>query len=113
MKNIVENKEDKELTVINRTRVITFNNPYEFECETYKELNLSGLDDLTTEELLYAEKVYTKSGGTAINPETTGLFSMILAQTVSNVPFEFFSNLPAKEFMKIKKEVYNFFYRAG
>ncbi len=85
--------------------------PYTFECENYEEIDLSGLDDLTTDDLLKAERLYHNSGGSSINPETTALYSMILAHMTSKLPIEFFGNLPAKETMKIKKEVFNFFYR--
>lgn len=109
-----QNQEEnvKVIKDIKKTRVITFDKPYQFECDTYKELDLSGLDDLTTDDLLQAERIYNRAGGTSINPETTMLYSMILAQLASNQPFEFFGPLLPREAMKIKKEVYDFFYKA-
>lgn len=104
----VEVKKAEEIT---KTRVIKFNKPYQFECENHTEIDLSRLDDLSTDDLLTAEKIYTRAGGNAINPETTLLYSIILAHIASGVPLEFFGQLPAKESMKIKREVYNFFYR--
>ncbi len=93
-----------------KARVIKFKAPYTFECTEYKEIDLSGLDNLSTDNLLTAENMYLRTGGTSINPETTLLFSLILAHIASDKPFEFFGNLPAKEAMKIKQEVYRFFY---
>lgn len=101
---------EKEVKTTLKTRVIKFKEPYKFECKEYKEIDLSGLDDLSTDDLLTAENMYLKTGGTAINPETTLLYSLIMAHIVSNLPFEFFGNLPAKEALKIKREVYRFFY---
>lgn len=96
---------------IGKTRVIIFSKPYTFECEQYKEIDLSRLDDLTTDDLLTAERIYIKAGGSALNPETSLLYSVILAHIASDVPLEFFGQLPAKESMKIKKEIFSFFYR--
>lgn len=101
---------EKETITTTKTRVIQFKVPYTFECTEYKEIDLSRLDDLSTDDLLTAENMYIRSGGTSINPETTLLYSLILAHIASDKPFEFFGNLPAKEAMKIKGEVYRFFY---
>lgn len=103
---------EKEMTTetVTKVHVIQFKAPYLFECTEYKEIDLSGLDDLSTDDLLTAENMYLKSGGTSINPETTLLYSLILAHIASDKPFEFFGKLPAKEAMKIKREVYRFFY---
>lgn len=105
-----DKKESVSETVV-KTRIITFSKPYTFECIQHKEIDLSRLDDLSTDDLLTAERIYTKAGGSAINPETTLLYSIILAHIASGVPLEFFGQLPAKESMKIKKEVFSFFYR--
>ncbi|MGB8452729.1 MAG: phage tail assembly protein [Anaerocolumna sp.] len=105
------NDEGKTTEVIAKTRVINFNKPYTFECKSYQKIDLSKLDDLTTDDLLTAEKIYTRAGGSAVNPEASLLYSIILAHIVSDIPLEFFGQLPAKESMKVKKEVYDFFYR--
>lgn len=104
--NIIEEQQPKK-------RVIKFNKPYTFECQSYKEIDLSGLEDLTTDDLMTAERIYLRTGGSALNPETTLMYSVILAHLVSHLPIEFFGKLPAKESSKIKLEVYDFFYREG
>lgn len=104
-------KEEEPVKNLLKTRVIKFEKPVTFECETFKELDLSGLDDLNTDDLLTAERIYTKVGGISINPETTLMYSLILAQIASKKPFEFFDQLPPREALKIKKEIYDFFYR--
>ncbi len=112
--NLIKTKENtKETEAVSRKRVVKFKEPYRFETAEYKEIDLSGLDDLSTDDLLKAESMYLRSGGTSINPETTMLYSMILAHIANGVPIEFFGKLPAREAMKIKKEVYLFFYGRG
>ena len=98
---------------MSKKRIIKFDKPYMFETVTYKDIDLSKLDDLTTDDLMTAERIYNKSGGAAINPETSLLYSVILAHLASDMPIEFFGKLPAKESLKLKREVYNFFYRGA
>lgn len=100
--------ENKELE---KKRVIKLDKPFKFETESYDEIDLSKLEDLTTEDLITAERIYHKSGGTAFNPETTLFYCIVVAHLASDKPIEFFTTLPGKEAAKIKKEVYNFFYK--
>ena len=37
------------------SKLVKFNKPYKFEDETYNSIDLSGLDDLTTTDLIAAE----------------------------------------------------------
>lgn len=106
----MENAEVKAVTEMKKESVIVFDKPVMFEAAEHKSVDLSGLENLTTDNLIYAETLYHKSGGSAINPETTMLYSMILAHVSSDKPIEFFGKLPAKEALKIKREVYRFFY---
>lgn len=110
MKEEIKQKEESTKDFL-KTRLIKFEKPVTFECEICKELDLSELDNLNTDDLLTAERIYTKIGGNSINPETTLMYSLILAQIASKKPFEFFGQLPPRDALKIKKEVYNFFYR--
>lgn len=102
--------EEVTATIEAKKRIIKFNKPYVFELESCDEIDLSKLDDLTTDDLMNAERIYTRSGGSALNPETSLLYCVIIAHMASDKPIEFFGKLPAKEALKIKKEVYNFFY---
>lgn len=95
----------------NENRIITFDKPFMHETETFKDIDLSGLDQLTTDNLITAERIYHKLGGTAFNPETTLEYCVVVAHLASDKPIEFFTKLPGKEALKIKKMVYNFFYK--
>lgn len=88
--------------------VVKFSKPVKFEDKEYTELDLSALEDVSTDELMTVEKMYTRAGGTSVTPETTLLYSVILASVVTNTPIEFFGVLRGKESMKIKK-VCNYF----
>lgn len=94
-----------------KKNIIILDKPFMFETESYTEIDLSNLDKLTTEELVTAEKIYHKTGGGAFNPETTLFYSIIVAHLASDKPIEFFTTLPGKEALKIKKVVNSFFFK--
>lgn len=81
--------------------IVVFKKPYNFEGEEYTEIDLRGLENVTTADLLSCEPVGT------VNPlpEYTLNYQIALAAVVSKQPIEFFKNLPAKEGLKIKNAV--------
>lgn len=84
--------------------------PYEFEGQTYNEIDLSGMNDLKAKDLVEIDKIYTARGG---NPALTGMtldYAVIVAQRVTKKPIEFFEDLPAKDATALKNEVVLFFY---
>ncbi|MGO4890289.1 phage tail assembly protein [Anaerobacillus sp. MEB173] len=87
---------------------VFFKKPYRFENEDYKEIDLSGLEDLTTNELISADKQFNASGQMALMNEMTTGYSCILASKVTGKPIEFFEKLPASEGLKVKNVVMSF-----
>lgn len=89
---------------------VKFSKPYKFENEEYKELDLYGLKNLTGNDLAVIEKMYIAAGGsTSVNPEKTWMYALFAAEKVTDVPVSFFVDLPARECMKIRNLVKNFF----
>lgn len=95
--------EVKEVEVKNNALTITFAKPYNFEGETYKSVDLSGLDDVTASQLSAVE-----SDVQAIVPELSMDYALILASKVTNHPQAFFLALPGKEGLKVKRMVQGF-----
>ncbi|CAM4110871.1 phage tail assembly protein [Mesobacillus thioparans] len=93
--------------------LVTFNKPYQFEGKEYTEIDLTGIDNLTTEDLTQADKVFISSGNIATTNELSVGYACIIASKVSQKPIEFFSKMPAKEGIKIKNLVAGFFYEVG
>jgi len=90
---------------------LIFSKPYEFEGETYTEIDLSGLDNLTAKDLINIDSAYVGQGG---NPALTSLtlqYAIFVANIVTKKPLEFFDNLPAKDATALKNEVVHFFYK--
>ena len=75
--------------------IIKFRKPYEFDGETFTELDLHGLEDLRGRDLTAIEKAFNK----------------IVATKVTGLPAEFFEDLPVGEVEKIKNAVVGFFYK--
>lgn len=90
--------------------IVKFRKPYEFEGEEYKEIDLSGIENLTTKDLTAADKQFVTQGNVAAMNEMSVGYACIIASKAAKKPIEFFENLPANEGIKIKNIVMGFFY---
>lgn len=92
--------------------VLRFAKPYKFNGVEYKEVDLSGLEDVTAGVLESVGKIVAKKNP-GMNPalqEMSLTFCIYLAQRVAKLPLEFFTGLPSKEGIKLKALVTNFLY---
>lgn len=89
---------------------VKFSKPYVFEDETYEGLDMSCLENLTSDDLTEIEKKFYKQGIASFNPENTATYAKIVAWKATGLPIEFFKYLPVKDMLKIKSRVVNFFY---
>ncbi|WP_088227786.1 hypothetical protein [Desulfosporosinus sp. FKB] len=90
--------------------LVEFNKTFNFEGRDYNEVDLSGLERLTTMDLARADKMFISTGQVAMMNEMSTGYVCIIASMVSNKPVEFFQALPAKEGIKIKTIISSFFY---
>lgn len=95
-----EEKENKGL--------IKFSKPYEFEGNSYIEVDVSPIDNLTAEDLIEAEDILAKSGVNSFVPEINFSYLVIVAAKATGKPQEFFKGLPAKDGIKLKRAVMGF-----
>lgn len=91
------------------TKVI-FSKPYIFESKEYTEVDLSGLENLLTKDLVQADTMFTMSGQVAAMNEMSIGYACIVASIATKLPVEFFERLPGKEGIKVKNVIANFFY---
>lgn len=89
---------------------VVFSKEYDFEGKKIKEVDLKGLDDLTANDLIKANKVFTTNGNVATVPEITLEYAIILAASVTHLPIEFYEQLISKDILKVKNRVVNFLY---
>lgn len=98
--------------VIEGEYVVVFNKPYEFEGQVYDKVDLSGLDDLTANDMIAANRVLDRTGSFTFLPEMSLEYACIIAAKAAKLPVEFFKGLHPREAVKIKNRVTAFFYGA-
>lgn len=89
---------------------VRFDKPYSFEGETRDGIDLSGLADVSGNDLISASSYVRRKGVIATMPETTMEFAFYIAGRVTELPVEFFQNLKARDALRLKNTVTNFFY---
>lgn len=90
--------------------LVTFSKPYDFEGETFHSLDLSPVEDLTTEQIMQAERIFEKSGGVSALKELNLEYAIIVASMATGKPVEFFKGLPGKDGSKVKSRVSAYFF---
>ena len=100
-------KQEQEQESINPSKIV-FKKPYVFEGKTYNEIDLSGLEDMTGEDLIRIEKALRMTGVKSLNFEMTPEGAFMYAAQAAGVPVEFFDLLPIAEARKIRVVVINF-----
>ena len=110
-------REQKEIATAAETQeqeenkyLIKFRKPFIFEDETYKEIDLSGLEDLSARDMIQAQRTMERSGSINVLPEMSLEYACIFASKATKMPVEFFQALPPKEAIKVKNKVTSFFY---
>ncbi|MGN1130962.1 MAG: phage tail assembly protein [Ruminococcus sp.] len=89
-------------------RVIELNTPIDFEGTTYKEIDLSGLDELTGKDIKLISKQYRRLGGSAMTKELDIEYLQLVAAKATGLPVEFFDELKAKDSTTVEVVVRNF-----
>jgi len=92
------------------SRVVVLSKAYHFEDEDIKTVDLSGLDSITADQMITAQKIVTRSGNTTALLETNIEYLLVLASFASGRPVEFFKKLNARDVVKIKNRVTGFFF---
>lgn len=102
--------EKKTNTTTESPYLVVFGTPYHFEGQDYTDVDLSGVEDLTAEDMIAAEKYLAKNGIISPIPEMTYEYVFFIANRISGQPIEFFKKLPPREAIKVKNRVTGFFY---
>lgn len=107
-KNVQEAPEKTKKDEKNNKGLVKFNTPYMFEGNSYTEVDVSPIENLTAEDLIDAEDILAKSGVNAFVPELNFSYLLIVAHKATGKPLEFFKKLPGREAIKTKRAVMNF-----
>lgn len=91
---------------------LNFRKPYVFEGKEYKQIDLTGLESITGNDMIAVNKLMAKSGGFEFAPELTLEYACHIAAKATKLPVELFKNLPAKDAMRLKNRITAFLYGA-
>ena len=87
---------------------VVFNRPFNFEGKEYKEIDLSSIENLSTKDLIAADKIFNSTGQVALMNEMATGYTCIIAAKATDLPIEFFESLPIREGLKVKNKVMGF-----
>lgn len=90
--------------------LVVFKKPFVFEGVRYEKVDLSGLEELSAQDMIAANKIMERSGSVNAMPELSLEYACIISARATGKPVEFFKALPPKEAVKIKNRVTNFLY---
>jgi len=95
------------------TLIIQLYDHYVFDGEEVKEINLSGLYDMTAEDMFAVDDQMRRRGYSGSNPEITRLYALLTAARVNRKPWEWCNKMKARDAVRIKNVVAGFFYMPG
>lgn len=91
---------------------IKLENPLEFNGLSANEIDLSGLLDMTLDDMNGLYDTYATLGGAGmVMQEATLRFAQLAAASVTGFPIEMLGRLKAKDAIKLKNRIYRFFYQ--
>ena len=91
--------------------ILKFEKPYEFEGETYTELDLSALEQWNAGKYCAAEKAYRMRNPASLLPLTETEFRLLVAVKATGKPVEFFRLMPVGLANAVANMVLSFFGR--
>lgn len=101
---------DENGEVIENESILKLSKPYTFEGNTFNEIDLSGLENLTAADMIKAQKVLDRSGTFSVIPEMSLEYACIIAANATSQPIEFYKGLNPRDAIKVKNRVTSFFY---
>lgn len=87
--------------------------PYMFDGEEIKSIDLSGLFDLTAMDMTAIDRQMANMGYSYARPEVTGAYAMLVAAKVNHKPWEYCNKMRARDFIRLRETVRAFFYAQG
>lgn len=77
---------------------------YDFEGAKVSEIDFSGLENLTANDMIKANKVLNTSGNVTVLPETNLEYTLVIAASATDYPIEFYKQLAPRDAIKVKTE---------
>ena len=78
---------------------------YDFEGAKVSEIDFSGLENLTANDMIKANKVLNTSGNVTVLE-----YTLVIAASATDYPIEFYKQLAPRDAIKVKNRVTSFFF---
>ena len=101
---------ENDVTLDDLSYVVKLSKKYHFEDGDIDTIDLSGLETLTAEQAITAQKIITRSGNVTTLLETNVEFCLVIASFASGLPVEFFRKLNLRDMTMVKNRVSGFFF---
>lgn len=92
---------------------VTLYDPYVFDDVEVKVIDLSGLYDMTAEDMFAVDEQMRRRGYSGQNPEITRLYALLTTARINHKPWEWCNKMKARDAVRIKNVVSSFFYMPG
>lgn len=93
--------------------VVTLYDSYKYDGEDITEIDLSGLYDMTAEDMFAVDEQMYRSGFAGQNPEITRKYALLTAARINRKPWDYCNRMRARDAVRIKNVVSGFFYMRG
>ena len=110
VKNDVIEIKKNGVVEVNDQFTLRLSRTYLFEGEEISEIDFSGLDNVTAETMIKANKTLTVSGDVSVLPENSIHYALVMAADCTKYPIEFYKMLKPRDAIKVKNMVTTFFY---
>ena len=105
-----DNKKNDAEVMEDVSYIVKLSKTYHFEDEDISVVNLQGLENLTAEQAITAQKIISRSGNVTTLLETNIEYCLLIASFASGLPIEFFKKLKLNDASMIKNRVASFFF---
>ena len=109
-KEIVEIRDGEVKVEPDKEKVLELTRVYVFEGEEVSDLDFSGLEDITAEDMIRANNIMTNDGAAAIIPENSMYYALLIASDVTGMPIEFFKKLKPRDAIGVRRMVTHYFF---
>ena len=82
---------------------------YDFEGAKVSEIDFSGLENLTANDMIKANKVLNTSGNVTVLPETNLEYTLVIAASATDYPIEFYKQLAPRDAIQSQKQSHKLF----
>lgn len=102
--------EAKKKAAPENEHIVELSRTYDFEeGEKVSQIDFSGLEDVTAETMIKANKVLVGAGDVQVLPESSLHYALVIAAECTKYPIEFYKKLKPRDAIRIKNKISLFF----